>query len=95
MGCRVLRTPFAYPVFLNKYEDDRKRFQQSTGIESLYSIGRNGEFDHLLTEDVFWRTEAKMKSILLLLISNARMAKPGLDLQRSVEHWKTHSDVTY
>jgi protoporphyrinogen/coproporphyrinogen III oxidase len=63
LGCRVLRTPFAYPVFLNEYENDRKCFRESTGVERLYSIGRNGEFDHLLTEDVYWRTIAKMNSI--------------------------------
>jgi protoporphyrinogen/coproporphyrinogen III oxidase len=63
LGCRVLRTPFAYPVFLNEYENDRKRFRESTGVERLHSIGRNGEFDHLLTEDVYWRTMTKMNSI--------------------------------
>jgi oxygen-dependent protoporphyrinogen oxidase len=64
LGVRVLRTPIAYPIFLREYEDDRKSFQRSTGIDHLYSIGRNGEFDHLLTEDVYWRTLAKMKAIL-------------------------------
>jgi protoporphyrinogen/coproporphyrinogen III oxidase len=64
LGCRVIRTPIAYPVFLKSYEDERLRFQTSTGIEFLYSIGRNGEFDHLLTEDVYWRTMAKMETIV-------------------------------
>lgn len=64
LGCRVLRTPFSYPVFLNEYEDDRKRFRNSTGIDCLFSIGRNGEFDHLLTEDVYWRSIAQMESAL-------------------------------
>lgn len=64
LGCRVLRTAVGYPVFLNEYEEDRKRFRESSGIELLYSIGRNGEFDHLLTEDVYWRVLAKMESIV-------------------------------
>jgi protoporphyrinogen/coproporphyrinogen III oxidase len=64
LGCRVLRTPFAYPVFLNEYEDDRRRFRNSTGIGCLFSCGRNGEFDHLLTEDVYWRVISKMESAL-------------------------------
>jgi protoporphyrinogen oxidase len=70
LGVRVLRTPYAYPVFLRNYEDDRLAFQQSTGIESLYSIGRNGEFDHLLTEDVYWRTLARMNQVLTSLAGN-------------------------
>ncbi len=56
LGCRVMRTPLAYPVFHRDYEVDRVRFQSGTGIEGLISIGRNGEFSHLLMEDVFWRT---------------------------------------
>jgi protoporphyrinogen/coproporphyrinogen III oxidase len=63
LDCKVLRTPIAYPVFLNEYEEDRKRFQQSTGIDYLYSLGRNGEFDHLLSEDVYWRTLRKTTEI--------------------------------
>jgi len=70
LGVRVLRTRYAYPVFLSEYEDQRLAFQQDTGIDSLYSIGRNGEFDHLLTEDVYWRTLAKMNQILPTLIAN-------------------------
>lgn len=64
LGCRVLRTPIAYPVFLNEYEEDRQRLQQSTGIEGLYSIGRNGEFAHILMEDVYWRTLGKVQELL-------------------------------
>ena len=75
LGCRVLRTPFAYPVFLNEYENDRKRFRESTGVERLYSIGRNGEFDHLLTEDVYWRTVIKMESVACQVMeSNGELA---------------------
>lgn len=76
LGCRVLKTPIAYPVFLNKYEADRRRFQESTGIESLYSMGRNGEFDHLLTEDVYWRTLGKMEAILPTL-GRGNQARPA------------------
>src|ERR1051326_7307251 len=43
LGSSVLRTPIAYPVFLNEYEKERRDFQQSTRIENLLSIGRNGE----------------------------------------------------
>ncbi len=64
LGCRVLRTPFAYPVFLKEYERERCRFREGTGVQGLYSIGRNGEFDHLLTEDVYWRTLRKIPKII-------------------------------
>jgi protoporphyrinogen/coproporphyrinogen III oxidase len=63
LGCQVLRSPIAYPVFLNKYEADRVALEQSTGIAGLYSIGRNGEFSHLLMEDVYWRTQKKMREV--------------------------------
>lgn len=52
----ILKTPIAYPVYLSKYEEKRRQFSKSTGIGGLYSIGRNGEFAHLLMEDVYWRT---------------------------------------
>ena len=55
-GCRVLRTALAYPVFRNEYEVERRALAGSTGVAGLYSIGRNGEFAHLLMEDVYWRT---------------------------------------
>jgi protoporphyrinogen oxidase len=55
-GCRVLRTALAYPVFLNEYENERRALGRSTGVAGLYSIGRNGEFAHMLMEDVYWRT---------------------------------------
>ncbi|HEX6962112.1 MAG TPA: FAD-dependent oxidoreductase, partial [Lacipirellula sp.] len=35
-GCRVLRTPIAYPVYLNEYEADRRRFAAGTGVAGLY-----------------------------------------------------------
>jgi protoporphyrinogen oxidase len=52
----ILRTPVAYPVYLSHYESERQRFSRSTGVQGLYSIGRNGEFAHLLMEDVYVRT---------------------------------------
>jgi len=64
LGCRVLRTPIAYPVFLKEYESTRRRFEASTGIRGLISIGRNGEFAHLLMEDVYWRTLRKMRALV-------------------------------
>jgi protoporphyrinogen/coproporphyrinogen III oxidase len=67
LGCRVLKTPIAYPVFLNEYESDRQRFEHSTGVDGLYSIGRNGEFAHILMEDVYWRTLKKSRQILAAL----------------------------
>ena len=66
-GCRVLKTPIAYPVFLNEYEHHRQRLAHSTGISGLHSIGRNGEFAHLLMEDIYWRTTAKMRQLSALL----------------------------
>ncbi len=64
LGCRVMRSPIAYPVFLNEYEADRVALEKSTGIAGLYSIGRNGEFSHLLMEDVYWRTQRKIRKVL-------------------------------
>jgi protoporphyrinogen oxidase len=64
LGCRVLRTPIAYPVFLREYEEIRQRFEVSTGVDGLYSIGRNGEFAHILMEDVYWRTLRKMGDVV-------------------------------
>ncbi len=64
LGASVLRTPIAYPVFLSEYETARKDFEQSTGIENLLSIGRNGEFAHIFMEDVYWRTRKKMRDLI-------------------------------
>lgn len=75
MGCRVLRTPIAYPVFLKEYEHDRLRFEHSTGVENLYSIGRNGEFAHIFMEDVYWRTLRKMRRLVQTLGSPGRSSQ--------------------
>ncbi|MGQ3030143.1 MAG: hypothetical protein ACT60Q_17580, partial [Ferrovibrionaceae bacterium] len=59
----VIRTPISYPVYLLKYEEQRQRFAAATGIDGLYSIGRNGEFAHSLMEDVYWRTLRRMGDV--------------------------------
>lgn len=69
LGCRVLRTPIAYPVFLNSYEADRQALARSTGVENLLSIGRNGEFAHILMEDIYWRTQQKVRDLVSKLAS--------------------------
>lgn len=74
LGCRVLRTQIAYPVFLNEYEQDRKRFEQGTGIAGLSSIGRNGEFSHMFMEDVYFRTRKKMHGLVAMNNGHAAAA---------------------
>ncbi len=64
LGANVLKTPIAYPVFLNEYEAERRNFEESTGIENLLSIGRNGEFAHIFMEDVYWRTRRKVRQLI-------------------------------
>ncbi|MBL8180672.1 MAG: FAD-dependent oxidoreductase [Blastocatellia bacterium] len=64
LGAKILKTPIAYPVYLNEYEEARKAFERSTNVENLLSIGRNGEFSHIFMEDVYWRTRSKMSELL-------------------------------
>ncbi len=64
LGAKMLKTPIAYPVFLNEYEAARRDFEKSTNIENLLSIGRNGEFAHIFMEDVYWRTRKKVKILI-------------------------------
>ena len=64
LGSNVLRTPIAYPVYLNEYEQERRNFEQTTNIENLLSVGRNGEFSHIFMEDVYWRTRKKVEKLL-------------------------------
>ncbi len=64
LGANVLKTPIAYPVFLNDYEKDRQAFEKSTNIGNLLSIGRNGEFAHIFMEDVYWRTRKKVRNLI-------------------------------
>jgi protoporphyrinogen/coproporphyrinogen III oxidase len=63
LGCAVLRTPIAHPVFLNAYEPERLALESALPIAGLYSIGRNGEFAHILMEDVYWRTLSRVRQI--------------------------------
>jgi protoporphyrinogen/coproporphyrinogen III oxidase len=63
LGCRVLRTPVAYPVFARQYESDRRRFAVSTEVEGLYCVGRNAQFAHIFMEDVYWRTLNEMRRL--------------------------------
>lgn len=67
LGCRVMRTPIAHPVFLREYEQERVAFERSMPVEGLYSIGRNGEFAHILMEDVYWRTVRRMQHLVATL----------------------------
>lgn len=57
LGARVLRAPLGYPVFSLEYEPDRLALlREGTGVAGLHSIGRNGSFEHILMEDIYWRT---------------------------------------
>ncbi len=67
LGGKVLRTPIAYPVFLNEYETERQAFEKSINIENLISVGRNGEFSHIFMEDVYWRTRRKVRELLAVI----------------------------
>lgn len=71
LGSNVMRTPIAYPVFLNEYEKERKDFERSTNIENLLSIGRNGEFSHQFMEDVYWRTRKKVQNLIKITSKTA------------------------
>jgi protoporphyrinogen oxidase len=62
-GCRVVRTPVGYPVYLREYESDRLALTSGLPVEGLYSVGRNGEFAHILIEDIFWRTLNRMREL--------------------------------
>lgn len=61
-GSRVVKVPLAYPIFRVEYEEQRQAWEKSTGIEGLLSVGRNGEFAHILMEDVYWRTRWKLSN---------------------------------
>jgi protoporphyrinogen/coproporphyrinogen III oxidase len=79
LGCAVLRTPIAHPVFLKAYENERLALENTLPIAGLYSVGRNGEFAHILMEDVYWRTLAKMRRVAAFLDALPAMARlvPG------------------
>lgn len=65
LGGRVIRQAMSYPVYSLEYEQERARFEKDgTGIDGLISIGRNGEFGHLLMEDLYWRTQRRMNDLV-------------------------------
>lgn len=64
LGARVLRAPLGYPVFSLDYEEHRMALvRQGTGVEGLLSIGRNGSFEHILMEDIYWRTRRLIERV--------------------------------
>jgi protoporphyrinogen oxidase len=75
-GCRVLRTPIAYPVYHLAYEDVRQGLTRSSGIDRLLSVGRNGEFAHILMEDVHQRAQARTRTLVSELVG----------IERNVDH---------
>lgn len=74
IGAKVLRTKIAYPVYLRSYEAERKKFSRDSGVKGLYSVGRNGEFAHILMEDVYHRTVARVDAAVEELALNREMA---------------------
>ena len=52
---------------LKEYESKRVAFEHSAPVAGLYSIGRNGEFAHVLMEDVYWRTVRRMRQLVATL----------------------------
>ena len=65
IGATVLRQPLGYPVFAVEYEHHRAALAaDGTGVQGLYSVGRNGEFDHILMEDTFWRLRRRVPEIV-------------------------------
>lgn len=64
IGAEVMRQPLAYPLYACAYEAERREFElHGSGIEGLLSIGRNGEFEHLLMEDIYWRTIRRVERL--------------------------------
>jgi hypothetical protein len=49
---------------MRAYEAERQRFSRGTGIQGLYSVGRNGEFAHILMEDVYHRTVRRVDAAI-------------------------------
>lgn len=74
LGCRVVRQPLAYPVFRTEYEEDRQMLETTTGVDRLLSIGRNGEFAHILMEDVYWRTVRRVRRLAAELKAATNLA---------------------
>lgn len=74
LGSSVMKTPMAYPVFMSSYEPLRQRLASSFPIAGLVQIGRNGEFEHLLMEDVYWRTRRATAKFMAELTSGQSSA---------------------
>lgn len=68
LGSRVVRIPLAYPIFLNAYESVRQAFEGGLPIDGLVTVGRNGEFAHILMEDVYWRTRKRIGALVRELV---------------------------
>lgn len=78
LGGRVLRAAYSYPVFLRSYEADRVRLAtEGSGVRNLITIGRNGEFDHILMEDIYWRTVRRIRSLVADLATQPIVAPVG------------------
>ena len=80
LGGNVLKTPIAYPIFLSEYEKERQDFEKSTNVKNLLSVGRNGEFSHMFMEDVYWRTQKKVKNLLDTMSAIARSNVPEIHI---------------
>ncbi len=63
VGAFAQRIPVGYPVFAREYELARQTLASGTGVDGLVSVGRNGEFGHLLMEDVYWRTQCAVDAL--------------------------------
>ncbi|HSV10968.1 MAG TPA: FAD-dependent oxidoreductase [Hanamia sp.] len=86
----VLRTPYAYPIFLNEYEAERRQFENSTKIENLLSIGRNGEFAHRFMEDIYWRTREKTDHLIKKMRYNEKNSNYSLFTSKEFGNRITH-----
>lgn len=82
IGASVLRQPLGYPVFALEYEADRAALAaDGTGVHGLYSVGRNGEYDHILMEDTFWRLRRRVPKII-----QARTTHPAPSPSSTASH---------
>ena len=70
-----MKTPVSYPVYRLDYEAERQIFAYSSGIDGLGSIGRNGEFAHILMEDVHCRTFKLMDEVSAALSQRKRRSR--------------------
>jgi protoporphyrinogen oxidase len=73
LGGRVIRSTLAYPAFHLDTEPARLSLARGTGVDRLVSIGRNGEFAHILMEDVYWRTVRRMRGLAAELTGAATL----------------------